>query len=281
MRVKPGRVTAALMLLACCAAHAADRGGGHFRKGDLRLEAGHVVAVVDQRDPQRPRTFVYLSNMPLDAAKIAAAFNPGPVVDAQLADASGYVRICIDADGSECGLYFSHNQPSASFNSAGYGSFTLQPSAGDRKTGRWVLAEPQDFFGESYDFDLQFDVAVTPPPGQPLPAGGGAAGKAYQAWTTAVAKGDLETLKAMAAGDYDSWRLRSDDQGEVREALKDLRDGSPVDARILGGRMHGDTAVLHVEGRDRDEILRRGRVEMLRVGGEWRYSQADLDSVDE
>ena len=55
----------------------------------------------------------------------------------------------------------------------------------------------------------------------------------------------------------------------------------PVVAKILGGRVHGDSAVLRVEGRDRDEILRRGRIEMVKVDGTWRYSQADLDSVDE
>jgi hypothetical protein len=36
-----------------------------------------------------------------------------------------------------------------------------------------------------------------------------------------------------------------------------------------------------VQGRDRDEILRRGRVRMQRVDGAWRYMEADLDNVEE
>ncbi|WP_271679690.1 hypothetical protein [Thermomonas mangrovi] len=67
----------------------------------------------------------------------------------------------------------------------------------------------------------------------------------------------------------------------MKAALKDLRDGTPVQAEILRGRLDGDDAVLWVQGRDRDEILRRGRVRMQRVDGDWRYMEADLDNVEE
>ena len=49
----------------------------------------------------------------------------------------------------------------------------------------------------------------------------------------------------------------------------------------LRGRLDGDAAVLWVEGRDRDEILRRGRVLLRQVDGGWRYLQSSLESVDE
>jgi hypothetical protein len=264
------------------AASAADRGSGHFRKGEVRLDLKHVVAVANEEDDSGDHTFVYLSDVPLDARKIAAAFHASSAAEEQLGDGSaGYVRVCIDAEGGECGLYFSHNKPSASFNSSGYGEFKLDPAPAGRIAGHWTLSEPDDFFGETYDFDLVFDVAVTPPPGKPLPADGGEPGKAYRAWTTAVAKGDLPVLRALVGGDYNSWRINSDDQDDVKSALKDLRDGSPVAAKILGGRIDGDNAVLRVEGRDRDDILRRGRVQMQRVDKAWRFMQADLDNVDE
>ena len=263
-------------------ASATDRGSGHFRKGEMRLEVKHVIAVANEEDDGGDRTFVYLSDIPLDAKKIAAAFRASTAAEEQMGDGSaGYVRICIDAEGGECGLYFSHNQPNASFNSSGYGVFKLATAPAGRIAGRWTLAEPGDFFGETYDFDLQFDAAVTPPPGKPLPAGGGEPGKAYVAWTAAVAKGDLPVLRALVGGDYNGWRLNSEDQGNVKEALKDLRDGTPLQARILRGRIDGDSAVLWVEGKDRDDILRRGRVSMQRVEGAWRYMEADLDSVEE
>ncbi|TXH66322.1 MAG: hypothetical protein E6Q81_00465 [Thermomonas sp.] len=281
MRKATGFGICLALLCAAFATTAADRGSGHFRKGETRIDLKHVIAVANDED-DGARTFVYLSDIPLDVRKIAAAFQASSAAEAQLGDGSaGYVRICIDGEGGECGLYFSHNKPNASFNSAGYGAFKLEPAAAGRIAGRWVLAEPGDFFGETYDFDLVFDVAVTPPPGTPLAADGGEPGKAYRAWTAAVAKGDLPVLRALVGGDYNGWRLNSEDQGNVKEALKDLRDGTPLQARILRGRIDGDSAVLWVEGKDRDDILRRGRVSMQRVEGAWRYMEADLDSVEE
>ena len=279
MRKATGFGICLALLCAAFATTAADRGSGHFRKGETRIDLKHVIAVANDED-DGARTFVYLSDIPLDVRKIAAAFQASSAAEAQLGDGSaGYVRICIDGEGGECGLYFSHNKPNASFNSAGYGAFKLEPAAAGRIAGRWVLADPGDFFGETYDLDLVFDVAVTPPPGTPLAADGGEPGKAYRAWTAAVAKGDLPVLRALVGGDYNGWRLNSEDQGNVKEALKDLRDGTPLQARILRGRIDGDSAVLWVEGKDRDDILRRGRVQMQRVEGVWRYVEADLDSV--
>jgi hypothetical protein len=272
------------LLCAALSAGAVDRGSGHFRKGEVRIDIRHVIAVVvDEAGTEADtHTYVYLSDVPMDARKVAAAFHASSAAEQQLGDGSaGYVRICIDAQGGECGLYFSHNKPNASFNSSGYGEFNLDPAPAGRIAGHWVLAEPDDFFGETYDFDLGFDVAITPPPGKPLPADGGEPGKAYRAWTAAVAKGDVPALRAMVGGDYNGWRLKSEDQDDVKSALKDLRDGSPVEAKILSGRIDGDRAVLWVEGKDRDDILRRGRVQMQRADGGWRYVEADLDSVGE
>jgi hypothetical protein len=270
----------AALLCAAMAAGAAGRGSGHFRKGEVRVDVKYVVAVANEEDDAGDRTFVYLSDIPLDPAKIAGAFQASSAAEEQLGDGSaGYVRICIDAEGGECGLYFSHNKPTASFNSSGYGEFKLDPAPEGRVAGHWTLSKPDDFFGETYDFDLEFDVAITPPPGKPLPADGGEPGKAYRAWTTAVAKGDLPVLRALVGGDYNGWRIKSDDQDDVKAALKDLRDGTPVQAKVLSGRIDGDTAVLWVEGKDRDDILRRGRVLLTRDDGSWRYMEADLDSV--
>ena len=264
--------------------NAADRGSGHFRKGEVRLEARHVIAVVvdEEGDAASAQTYVYLSDIPLDAGKIAGAFQPSSAAEEQLGDGkAGYVRICINEEGGECGLYFSHNNPNASFNSSGYGVLKLEAAPAGRINGRWVLAEPDDFFGETYDFDLNFDVAITPPAGKPLPADGGDPGKAYRAWIAAVAKGDLPVLRRLVGGDYNGWRLKSDDESDVKEALKDLRDGTPLQVKILRGRIDGDNAVLWVEGKDRDEILRRGRVSLAKAEGDWRFMEADLDSVSD
>ena len=258
---------------------------GHFRSGEVRLVTTHVIAVRrdEDVDPANARTMVYLSDVPLDANKIAAAFSGSQEAESELPEgAAGYVRVCIDGDGSECGLYFSHNQPSGSFNSSGSGDFKLTVNDGKRIAGRWTQATPKEFFGETYDYDLPFDAAVVVPPGTPLPADGGEPAQAYRRWLAALVKGEVVTLRVLAAEDADNaWQLRSDDANEVKSALKDLRDGTPVSATILRGRSDGDSAVLWVKGADRDEIQRQGRVLMRREGGVWKFAEASLEDADD
>jgi hypothetical protein len=177
-------------------------------------------------------------------------------------------------------LYFSHNEPLASFNMSGSGVFKLAGRSEKRVEGSWLQAEPEEFFDKTYDFDLRFAVGVTSPtPGTKLGADGGAPGSAYQALLAALAKGDLPALRTML-GDAAAWQLPLDDANSAKEGLKMLRDGKPVSAKILSGMQHGDRAVLRVEGVDRDEIKRRGRVLMVRQGDDWRFERDDLDSVD-
>jgi len=278
------RAGALALLLSMPALSAFAGGGGHFRKGEVRLEAKHVVAVLrdEDADPARAETLVYLSDVPLDAGKLAAAFNAMSEAETEMGDGSaGYVRVCINADGEECGLYFSHNEPLASFNLSGSGDFKLDANDGKHVAGHWAQIEPEEFFSDTYDFDLRFDVAVVAPSGKPLPADGGEPAAAYKRWLAAVAKGDVAALRALDSEVSDNWQLRSDDPDDAKSALKDLRDGTPLAATILRGRSDGDRAVLWVEGTDRDDIHRRGRVLMLREGGDWHFAEDDLENADD
>lgn len=270
-----------LALLSLSAGAALAGGGGHFRLGDTHLDATQAIAVVRDRGyDDAPQTLVFLGDFPLDAAKVAAAFDPEGEVRAELGDrAGGYVRICIEQDGSECGLFYERKQPDDSFNTSGYGTFALDASDARHVAGSWVLKEPESFFDQTYDFDLRFDVAATPMPGQPLPAGGGEPGDAYRAWIAALAKGDAAALRTLVDADH-AYRFPDDDASQVKEAIKDLRDGTPVQAEITRGLVDGDRAVLWVEGTDRDDIPRSGRVLMLREGGAWHFAEDDLENVD-
>lgn len=261
--------------------HAWAGGGGHFRLGEHRVEAKYAIAVAnDEGHDEAPRTYVYLSDFPLDAGKVAAAFDPEDEVRAELGDrAGGYVRICIDDGSAECGMFYNRRQPDDSFNTSGYGAFALDTFESNRVAGGWELKEPEAFFDQTYDFDLRFDVAVTPLPGKPLPADGGEPGNAYRAWLAALAKGDVASLRALAADD--AWSFPEDDPSRAKQSIKDARDGAPLRAEILRALVDGDHAVLWVEGVDRDDIRRRGRVRMSREEGQWHFAEDDLDSVDD
>ncbi len=276
------RLGALALLLSIPAANAMAGGGGHFRLGETRVDPTYAIAVVrDQgHDEDGAQTFVYLSDFPLDAAKVAAAFDPEDEVREELGDrAGGYVRICIDAGSAECGMFYQRKQPDDSFNTSGYGTFGLDTFEPRRVAGGWVLKEPESFFDQTYDFDLRFDVAVTPLPGKPLPADGGDPGRAYRAWLAALAKGDVAALRTLVDSEH-AYRFPEHDPSQVKEAVKDSRDGAPLQAEILRGLVDGDRAVLWIEGVDRDDIRRRGRVRMLREDGAWHFAEDDLESAD-
>jgi hypothetical protein len=258
-------------------AHAGGQASGYFRIADTRLDVRHAIAVVEEESAsgEDSHTLVFLSAVPLDAGKVAAAFDAMAAVRDQ-EPAGGYLRLCIDAEGDDCGLFFSPE----GFNSGGYGELTFAKREPARIAGRFVLAEPEDFMGEAYQFDLNFDTAITPAPGTALPPGGGEPGKAYNAYLAALAQGDFAALRTMA-GDDGAWQYPEDDPTAAKEALKSARDGQPLQAQIERGRQHGGEAVLWVRGVDRDDIPRAGRVLMVNTGSGWRFEESDLDSVEE
>lgn len=265
------------------AALAADTASGYFRLGEQRIEPHHAIAVRTDSEttPEEGETWIYLSVSPFDAGPVAAAFDPDDGVRGQAADepSGSYVKLCVSAEGHECGLDFSHRGPTRNFSTGGYGELVLTGQDPQRIAGKLTLAEPEDFFEETYQFDLSFDATITPPPGTALPAGGGEPGKVYQTYLSALAKGDFDALRTLA-GESGAYRFPEDDPTSAKETLKSLRDEQPVAAEISRGRVNGDQAVLWVQGTDRDDIARRGRVLMKRTGAEWRFEEADLDAVD-
>ena len=264
-------------------AQAASSASGNFRYDKLDMKVTNAYAFREEENdaPGTYTTYVYLTSKPIDGRAAADAFDPGRAIDAEIDDQpAGYVRLCFNADFSECGIYFSHEEPMESFNTSGYGKLELTSKDARRVAGTWVLAEPEDFFDKTYQFDLKFDAEViAPTPGTALPADGGEPGKAYQAWLAAIAKGDFAALRAML-GESGSWQFPEDDEKSAKENLKYLRDGKPVSVKILKGEQRGDQAILTVEGVDRDDLKLRGRVLMVKGEDGWKQETSDLDSVE-
>lgn len=282
----PCRIALAAAVLAGLAASpgmAASSASGSFRYDELTMKVVNAYAFREEKNdaPGTYTTYVYLTSKPIDGQAAANAFDPGRAIDEEIDDQpAGYVRLCFNPDFSECGIYFSHEEPLESFNTSGYGKLELASKDAKRLAGTWILAEPEDFFDKTYQFDLTFDAEViAPTPGTALPADGGEPGKAYQAWLAAIAKGDFDTLRAML-GEAGDWQFPKDDEKSAKENLKYLRDGKPVSVKILKGEQRGDQAILTVEGVDRDDLKLRGRVLMAKGEGGWRQEQSDLDSVE-
>lgn len=76
---------------------------------------------------------------------------------------------------------------------------------------------------------------------------GGEPGKVYNTYLAAPTKGDMAALRALV-DEEGGWRYSEDDPTAAGEALKSARDGQPVQAEILRGRVTGRDAVLWVQG---------------------------------
>jgi len=281
MNARPLVVSLLLALTAAGVGTSAAAGGAYFRFDKTRMDIKHAYAVMHEERKGPAQVYLFLTSDPIDVQKVADAFDPGSEVNDQTHDKpGGYVRVCVMAEGKECGLYFSHNEPSESFNMSGSGEFKLATQTPTQLEGRWVMSKPDDFFGKTYDFDMPFKATVTAATaGTPLGADGGAPGKTYTGYLAALAKGDLPALRRIL-GESARWRLPEDDENSSKQGLKDLRDGKPVSVKILSAMQRGDHAVLRVEGVDRDEIKRAGRVLMAKSGDGWSIETDDLGSVD-
>lgn len=286
--MKPSPLTRLLCGLALAAValpstlHAAG-GSGYFRMADNKQDYRHAVALSRESaaEPGKRKINVYVSTHAIDAAAAAGAFDLDDAVTSQLREVGGgMTRITINPDGSDGGIWFWSSEPSDTFNTSGFGKLSLTTRSATRIEGSHVLAEPEDFFDKTYQFDLKFAADVTSADfrGSELGAGGGEPGKAYLAWTTAVAKGDVDALRAQM-GESAQWMLPADDAESSKSYIEMLRYSTPIDAKVTRGWLDGDQAVIAVEGKDGDGNAQRGVVRMVRDGDRWKEDGKDIATV--
>lgn len=119
-----------------------------------------------------------------------------------------------------------------------------------------------DLFDSNLVIDLQFDAELwQAPKATPLPADGGAPGKAYLALIKAVHKGDKAGIMAVRPT---GGPAPSDE--EFAEMLPMMQAMMPKNPKIKGGKSFGDTAILSIEEGDGKKPA---SAEMKRDGDRW------------
>jgi hypothetical protein len=104
--------------------------------------------------------------------------------------------------------------------------------------------------------------------GTKLPANGGAPGKDYMTYLSALKKKDGATIRKMAEVPPGTSDKELQGQMEMMSAM------TPTDQKIVSGTMHKDTAVLKVTGRLEGK-KQYGRIEMQKKGGVWKITKED------
>ena len=282
-RISPAVAGMVLILSLPSLAAAESTGSGYFRMADNKQEYKHAVALSRESnsEPGKREVNIYLTTHPVDPTKAIGGFDLDSGITDQLREVNGgMTRVSVNTDGSEGGMWFWVSEPSDTFNTSGYGKFSLTTNTPTRIEGSHVLAEPEDFFDKSYQFDLKFAVDVTSADfsGDPLPAGGGEAGKAYLAYVAAVKKGDAEYLRSQL-GEMAEWMMPKDNEESTKSYIEGLRFGVPVSATVSGGWSQGERAILKVEGKDSDGNTQRGVVLMVKDGERWKEESKDMTTI--
>jgi len=148
-----------------------------------------------------------------------------------------------------------------------YPELEITTAGPDRLAGRVHHTEPQEFFDDTFSYDLTFDAPLSDPNapvGDVLPDGGGEPGAAYLAWVAAIHSGDLDELRAIVPADM----AEQLSDPAAAEEVEFMRTMTPTEVTILGGSSDGQTAVLQVEGlMDGEEAV--GEIELQKMGDFW------------
>lgn len=253
---------------------------GQFSVGDQRLEPAHATAIRirDQFAPREFATYVVLSQQPVDgAAAVAETDAYTAIINDEGLREGGAIRLSIGDDGAIASNAQFDWRGTQYVNSTRIGDvvgeFTSRTP--ERITGRVRYKAPVEIDGVATHLDVTFDVPVlSAPRGEPLPKGGGDAGKAFLAFCTAVDKGNFTAAqKALSAEQAPQFAQEEWESAEENAAsgLDILRAWLLKKPKVTGGESFGERVVLEVEGEMFEGMNALSTVRMVREDGAWRY----------
>ena len=155
-----------------------------------------------------------------------------------------------------------------------HANFVPRRMGKDRVEGTFATSNPKDFMTYKYEIKVEFSApllkAKLPEPlpnaktGKALPAGGGAPGKAYNAYRKAIRDKDIAALRRTAPAS----QAKDMSDSDLEKMIDFMNTISPATPKITRGYVKGDRAVLYVEG-----ILEGkkhyGTVELAAKGKTW------------
>jgi hypothetical protein len=155
-----------------------------------------------------------------------------------------------------------------------HANFVPRRMGKDWVEGTFATSNPKEFMTYKYEIKVEFSTpllkAKLPEPlpnaktGKALPAGGGAPGKAYNAYRKAIRDKDISALRRTAP-DADTKEISDSDLEKVIEFMTTI---SPVTTKITRGYVKGDRAVLYVSG-VLEGKKQYGTVELVVKGKTW------------
>lgn len=130
------------------------------------------------------------------------------------------------------------------------------------------------------EFDVVFNLPITADDhGAPLPADGGAPGKAYLGYHAALVKRDAKALREFLSDELRESLAAAEKKGKAAAEMNGLASEHPGrSVRITKGFSKGNQAVLLIDGESSTSKL-TGEVVLVNQGGSWRVDDELSDVV--
>lgn len=278
----------AVLFLASSAPARGQTASGAFTsqpEGRITPTVAAAYIVRDQFNPRQNQIEVILSTAAVDVAKHVTALGPHTAVinDAALID-TNYVLIWIGADGKvSMNATFSKTMTQFVDRASADGALRaeLTTNTPDKVAGRIFTPAPvKTMNGSTYSVDLTFSAPVTKAAaGTVLQAGGGEPGKALLGFMAARQKKDWPSLKAALSPAATERFVKSynDDKENLADLLGTLEFWLPAkDAKITGGQLAADVAVLDVEGVLASGVKALTLVRLVKRPSGWLFDSATM-----
>lgn len=230
---------------------------GQFTVDKTTIAPKHACAypVRNQFNPREWQVEIVLSEGPCDAQAAIASLDPHTEMINQEGLRSGnYVLLFVDPSG-KVGMNATLSETMTQYLDSTVTGLKaeLTVNTADRVAGHIYNAEPvKAQGGGTYKADFTIDMAVTrPPAGTKLPANGGDPGKALAALYAAIGKKDMNAIRTYVT--EERMARMEEDYNTPEENLASVVDTLGMwlpkkNMKIVGGELHGETAVLEVEG---------------------------------
>jgi len=175
-------------------------------------------------------------------------------------------------------IRFSPDQP-GNISGGTYPSLELTAFGPEGFAGRVWLAEPQEFFDDTFQYDFTFSAPIShpfAPVGDPLPAGGGEPGAAFVAWCAAIHSGDIDRIRKFMPAEQAAMLDDPSLKDQLVEDLEFMKMMTPTEPVVIGGSSDGDTAILQVTGTMDGEAV-NGEITMTKTGDSWVSTGAEWE----
>ena len=251
--------------------------------GTIAPKAAAAFAVRDRRDMRTPVAEVVLSEQAVDASAAIESLQPHThAINQDVLKDRDYILLWVAPDG-HVSMNATFGKTMTQFLDAVGDSLqaTLSVNTPERVAGRVFTTKPvQTMSGDIYTVDLTFDTAVKRlPAGTSLGPGGGAPGKALDAFLASVKKGQWPGIKAAlspsAVEMFDkSYNSPEENASSLADILQAWLPKSGL--KIAGGTQRGEVADLEIEGEMFPGTPALYLARMRQAAGQWQFESAAM-----